>query len=419
MENQEYEVIIQLLAALAVGLLIGIERGWSGRYKDEGDRVAGLRTFSLIGLLGGIWAQLSAITGSWMLGVAFIAVVALIIASHIVGSRETEDVGITTEFAMMLTFSLGVWAALGYYIYSFAATAMVVALLGIKPILHQWVGNIKTEEIYSGIKLLIISLVLLPLLPNQGYGPWHAFNPYWIWWMVVLISGLSFAGYFAIKYAGNRLGTFLTAIIGGLASSTAVTLSMAQFATKHKHQTLFMGGVVIAASIMFIRVLIEVSVVNAGLLNRLWLPLTVMFTSLLLGSSWLWFSHQEADPGPKIELKNPFNLSTALKFGALLGVVMFLSAASNAWFGHEGVYALSIVSGLVDVDAITLSLSRLTLNNLGEEVAIMGIILASAVNTIVKGILFAVVVGMKQSFRLFAVLFFSVAPGLFIAFLMN
>lgn len=316
---QEFTILLQVLAALAVGLLVGIERGWSGRKEDEGDRVAGLRTFSLIGLLGGVSAQLSDITGQWVLGAGFAAVVVMAVASHIVGMRAKNDIGITTEFAMMLTFALGAWASLGFYIYAFATTAIVVALLGIKPVLHRWLQNIQTEEVYAGIKLLVISLVLLPLLPNQGYGPWNALNPYWIWWMVVLISGISFVGYFAIKYAGNRMGTLLTAITGGLASSTAVTLSMAQLAKPHVKKTLFMSGVIVAASIMFIRVLIEVAIVNAPLLNHVWLPISVMFLCLLLGGVWLWFGNKENQPDSEIEMNNPFKLSTALQFGALLG----------------------------------------------------------------------------------------------------
>lgn len=416
---QEFKIIVQVLAALAVGLLIGIERGWSGRKEDEGDRVAGLRTFSLIGLLGGIFAQLSMLMGDWVLGLGFAAVVAMVVASHIVGMRAKDDIGITTEFAMMLTFALGAWAALGFYIYAFATTAIVVALLGIKPVLHRWLRNIQTEEVYAGIKLLVISLVLLPLLPNQGYGPWNALNPYWIWWMVVLISGISFVGYFAIKYAGNRMGTLLTAITGGLASSTAVTLSMAQLAKPHVKKTLFMSGVIVAASIMFIRVLIEVAIVNAPLLNHVWLPISVMFLCLLLGGVWLWFGNKENEPDSEIEMNNPFKLSTALQFGALLGLILLLSEGSKQWFGDEGIYILAIVSGLVDVDAITLSLSRMSLGDLSYSVATAGIILSSAVNTIVKGVLFAFFVGFKNSLKLIAILVISVIPGLVLTFLIG
>lgn len=416
---EDFRIIVQILAALAVGLLVGIERGWSGRKEDEGDRVAGLRTFSLIGLLGGVTAQLSQLMGQWVLGVGFGAVIVMAVASHIVGMRAKDDIGITTEFAMMLTFALGAWASLGFYIYAFATTAIVVALLGIKPVLHRWLRNIQTEEVYAGIKLLVISLVLLPLLPNQGYGPWKALNPYWIWWMVVLISGISFVGYFAIKHAGNRMGTLLTAVTGGLASSTAVTLSMAQLAKPHAQKTLFMSGVIVASSIMFIRVLVEVAVVNAPLFNHVWLPILVMFICLLLGGVWLWFGHQGNEPDSEIEINNPFNLSTALKFGALLGVILLLSAACKRWFGDEGVYVLSIVSGLVDVDAITLSLSRMSVGDLSYSVATAGIILSSVVNTLVKGFLFAFFVGFRTSLKLISILVLAVIPGLALAFLIG
>ncbi len=407
----EYQVVVQLLAALAIGLLIGIERGWSDREEDEGDRVAGLRTFSLIGLLGGVWAQLSVEIGDWVLAVAFIAVAALIIVSHIIETRETEDLGTTTEFAMMLTFSLAAWAALGFYTYALGATVFVVALLNLKPVLHRWLRNIETKEIYAGIKLLIISIVLLPLLPNQGYGPWQALNPYWIWWMVVLICGISFAGYFAIKYVGNKWGTLVTAVTGGLASSTAVTLSLAQFARQHTNKTLFMGGVFFASSIMFIRMLIEVSIVNSSLLTKLWLPTLLLFSGVLLAGAWFLRRQQPATSDPQLEIENPFNLSTALKFGAMLAVILVLSEAMKTRFGNEGVYILSVVSGLMDVDAITLSLSKLAHTDLSPDVATLGIIIASIMNTLVKGFLFAFFVGFKKSLKLIIGLLVAVIPG--------
>ncbi|MDX1586405.1 MAG: DUF4010 domain-containing protein, partial [Balneolaceae bacterium] len=203
-----------------------------------------------------------------------------------------------------------------------------------------------------------------------------------------------------------------------LASSTAVTLSMAQMAKQHKSKTLFMGGVVVASSIMFIRVLIEVAVVNRVLLDRLWLPVTVMFVCLIIGGSWLWFRDKDSDTGTEIELKNPFNLPTALQFGFLLGVILLLSSAAKEWFGDQGIYVLSLVSGLIDVDAITLSLSRMAETDLNESVAITGIVLASAMNTIVKGLLFSFFTGIKASLRLLLVLLVSVIPGLIIVFLM-
>lgn len=410
--NVEFEILLHLLVAFAIGLLIGIERGWSGKQEEEGDRVAGIRTFSLIGILGGVWAILSRHVGEWILAVAFIAVVAMAIVSYIIETRKHEDIGTTTAYTIMLTFALGAWAAYGFYMYALATTALVVALLGMKPVLHKWLRGIETKEIYAGIKMLIISVVLLPLLPNQGYGPWEALNPRWIWWMVVLISGISFVGYFAIKYVGNRLGTLVTSITGGLASSTAVTLSMAQFAQKQDSKTLFMAGVMFASSIMFIRVFVEVSIVNPSLLLPLLFPLIVMFSAILAGGIWLMLNKSSKEEDPHIEISNPFNIVTALKFGGFLALILFLSTAMKEFFGNQGIYLLSVISGLMDVDAITLSLSRLALDDISNEVAVLGIILASVTNTMTKALMFAFFAGFRQSLKLIGLMLAAAVLGI-------
>lgn len=409
-----------LATALAIGLLIGIERGWKGRHEEEGDRTGGIRTFSLIGLLGGVGGLLAQEVSEWILAMAFLSVSALAIVAHILDVRQDKDVGATTAFAMMLTFVLSAWAVFGHEISALGATVIVTALLSYKPVLHNWLKNVKKKEIFAGIKLLIISVVLLPLLPDEGFGPWQALNPYWIWWMVVIISGLSFAGYVAIKLAGRRLGVLLTAITGGLASSTAVTLSLAQFARKSHSKTIFIAGVLFASSIMFIRVLVEVSVVNASLLGPLWAPLLAMFGGMLLLGGWLVFQEQRgtATSETSIELKNPFQLGMALKFGALLGLMLVLSEGVQEWYGDGGIYALSVASGLMDVDAITLSLSRMAKDELAAEVATMGIVLASATNTLVKGAIFTFIAGWKAGLRLTAYLALAIIPGLVLAFVL-
>lgn len=410
----------KLLAALAIGLLIGIERGWNERDQKEGGRVAGIRTFSIIGLLGGIWAIMADIMSEWMLAVAFLAVSALSISAYIIDVRHDNDVGTTTAFTMMLTFVLSAWAVIGQPVLALVVTVLVITLLGYKPVLHRWLRVLEEKEIYAGIKLLVISVALLPFLPNQGYGPYEALNPYWVWWMVVLISGISLVGYFAIKISGDRKGTFLTAITGGLASSTAVTFSLAQFARLSSTKLYFMGGVLVASSIMFVRVGIEVFVVNRALLSQLWLPLGLMFTGILIGGYWFLAkggADQESND-QKIKLENPFQLGLAIRFGLLLALILLLSEAAKEWFGDEGIYVLSVVSGLMDVDAITVSLSRMALNDLRTEAASLGIVLASATNTLVKGFIFAAIVGVKESLKLIFVLFSAVLPGIIVAIYM-
>lgn len=401
-----------LLAALAVGLLIGIERGWSERDEGEGLRVAGLRTFSLIGILGGLWAVLSQELGEWMVFAAFMVVSILIIVGHVLEARKSGDLGTTTAFSMMLTFSLAAWAALGYYVPALITTVVVVALLSMKPVLHRWLRNIETDEVYAGIKLLIISVIFLPLLPNEGYGPWNALNPYWIWWMVVLICGISFVGYFAIKHIGNRLGTFVTSITGGLASSTAVTLSLSQFASEHRSKSLFMGGVMVASSIMFVRVLVEVAFVNAGLLSILWLPILIMFFSVLMAGYWLWHRADKTEVETDLNIDNPFKLGMALKFGGFLAFILVLAEGMKAWLGDQGIYLLSLISGFMDVDAITVSLSRMAIEDLNSHVATLGIVIAAATNTVIKGFIFAFFAGFKESLSFIGLLFLSVIPGL-------
>lgn len=416
----EFKILWTLLTALGVGLLIGIERGWKGRVKEEGDRVAGLRTFSLTGLLGGIIGILSVPVGEWLLAAAFLSFALVVAVAHFVGSKESEDVGFTTSVALLITFSLGIWSSFGNHIYVFIVAVVVVALLGYKPEIHKCLKNIEKKEIYAGIKFLIISVIILPLLPNQGYGPYEALNPYWLWWMVVLITGLSFIGYLSITNLGDRIGILLTALSGALASSTAVTLSLANMAKKTRVSNLYMAGVLIASAIMFIRIIIEVAVVNINLIYTLWPPVLSMIILTLLGIFWLWKSGREKDDKdkPPLKLKNPFQIKMAIQFAVLLAVILLLAEAMKGWFGDEGIYILSVVSGLMDVDAITLSLSKMATEELTEQVAVTGIVLAAVTNTIVKGLMFAFITKFKVSVKLILVMVGSGVAGILVVLFM-
>jgi uncharacterized membrane protein (DUF4010 family) len=294
-------------------------------------------------------------------------------------------------------------------------------LLSYKPVLHKWLTKIKPQDFFSGIKLLIISVVFLPLLPNQGYGPWEALNPYWIWWMVVLISGLSFLGYIVIQFMGTKMGTLVTAFTGALVSSTAVTISLARLAKQGKDNTIFPAGVLLASSIMFVRVIVEVFIVNYSLVSYVWMPLTAMLAGLLACFFWLRYVHEKDDRGSsnrQIEVKNPLRLGMALQFSALLAAILVLSEAMKAWFGNEGIYALSVISGLLDVDAITLTLSRSAKHDLAADAATVGIVLSSITNTLIKGFIFAFIAGIKNYIRLPLLMFAAMLPGLLISIFM-
>ncbi|MCA1750645.1 MAG: MgtC/SapB family protein [Cryomorphaceae bacterium] len=411
----ELNIVLDLLVPLAIGLVIGAERGWSQREVPEGSRVAGLRTFGLAGLFGGISALVAQSLTVWFLPAAFLGLSMVVIVSHYLEFKTNKDLGVTSEMALLLTFVLGAWSVFDQKIAAVSAAVVVTALLGLKPILHKWLRYLKVEEIYAGIKFLIISVVLLPLLPNEGYGPYGALNPYWIWWMVVLISGLSLFGYIAMKSVGRRAGTFITGIVGAMASSTAVTLSLAKLAVKSTRKGVFTTAVLMACVVMFARVLIEVSVVNPALLSALWTPVAGMVAVMVVGGVWIYKSAEPPEADEKIEVGNPLQLGVALKFGLLLAAILLLSEFLSDRFGDQGIIVLAIVSGLADVDAVTLSLSEMAKDRVDEGLASFGIVLASVSNTLVKGGIFTFYVGVKTSLRFIVVILIASAAGVVLA----
>ena len=386
----------RLAVALAIGLLIGLERGWHERERSEGERMAGLRTFGLSGLLGGVWALVAQGQGSLTLGLGFAAFAAVLILAHfqVVRQQDRGDYGITTVVAGLLTFGLGALAISGPM--SLAAAAAVVAtfLLGLKPVLHTWVRQLTQMELMATLKLLLISVVILPVLPDQGFGPWQVLNPYAIWWLVVLITGISFVGYFAVKIMGPHRGVPLTGLFGGLASSTATTLSFSRLGRNQPNlHRLLAAGVAISSATMFPRVLLETAVVNRALLPELVLPMAAMTAIGFGAAAILWRSAPRGATAGDMQLNNPFEIWPALQFGALLAGIMLLAEAAQVWFGDAGIYLLAGISGITDVDAITLSLSRMARGDLSHEVASGAITLAAMVNTVVKAGLVMVVGG--------------------------
>lgn len=405
------ELFERLAIALALGLLIGLERGWKGREAAEGQRIAGIRTFGLISLLGALWAMAAREVGEVLLGFAFVAFAGVLIAAHVVGAREQQGYGITTVVAALITFVLGALSMVGDLAVTAAAAVVTTVLLGVKPLLHEWVQHLKWRELLAAFKLLLISVVLLPVLPDRGYGPWEALNPRQIWWWVVLIATISFVGYFAVRIAGTRLGILFTAMFGGLASSTALTLNFSRLGRRSPGGHLLLSaGIIVAAATMFPRVLLEVGIVNPQLLPLVLWPMLAMTLSCCLAAPLLW---RRAARGscPEVKLENPFELRPALQFGVLLVAIMLLSKAAEQWFGATGIYVLAAVSGLSDVDAITLSLSRLARHDLDAHVAARSIVLASIVNTLAKGTLVSALAGRRMGLQVGNVFLLASAIG--------
>ena len=387
------ELLIGLGLSLAIGLLVGVERGWQERDAPEGARIAGIRTFGLVGLLGGLWAVIGKVLGMVLLGIAFAAIAALMITSHMQDARNGRDVGVTTVVAALVTFALGALAVLGYTNEAAAGAVVTTALLSLKPVLHGWLRRIESLQLFAGIKLLLISVVVLPVLPDQGYGPWQALNPYQIWWMVVLIAAISFAGYVAMRAAGVRRGVLLTGLLGGLASSTATTVTLARLQRGTDLRALLAAGIVAASAIMFPRILLEVAVVNRALLAPLVLPLALMTAIAVVSALWLAHHSRTSSTEPIPQVRNPMELIPALQFGLFLAVVMLLTHGLNEWLGERGLYLLAAISGVADVDAITLSLANLARGSDATDAMWRGIILAAMVNTVFKGVLATFIAG--------------------------
>jgi len=406
------ELLIGLGLSLAIGLLVGIERGWQERDAPEGARIAGIRTFGLVGLLGGLWAVIGEVLGMVLLGIAFAAIAALMITAHLQDVRTGRDVGVTTVVAALVTFALGALAVLGYTKEAAAGAVVTTALLSLKPVLHGWLRDIQSLQLFAGIKLLLISVVVLPVLPDQGYGPWQALNPYQIWWMVVLIAAISFAGYVAMRAAGVRRGVLLTGLLGGLASSTATTVTLARLQRGTDLRALLAAGIVAASAIMFPRILLEVAVVNRALLTPLVLPLALM-TAIAVGAAlWLARRSRTSSTEPIPQVRNPMELVPALQFGLFLALVMLLTHGLNEWLGERGLYLLAAISGVADVDAITLSLANLARGSDATDAMWRGIILAAMVNTVFKGVLATFIAGRALAVYVLPVMGLTATIGL-------
>lgn len=402
--------------ALAIGLLIGLERGWRLRTNDEGTRIAGLRTYGLIGLMGGIGGLLAEHVGPLLPVVMFLALTLVLLVAYSLSQEKFEDVGITSMIASLMTFMLGTLTLYGHTVLASATAVVVTLLLGFKPLLHSWVNKLEQRELEATLKLLLISVVMLPILPDQGYGPWDLFNPYKIWLFVVLIAGISYAGYFAIKILGNRHGTVLTGALGGLVSSTVVSLNLSRYAAQYPNmENALASGILMACATMFVRALLLVSIINHLLLRALLPPLAVMSIFTYLIALVLWKKTSDTPTSHEFGLENPFQLGMALKFAAFLTLILLLSRMAKLYFGDLGTYFLAAVSGIADVDPIILSMAKISTGGIELEVAARAILIAVSVNSCFKGILSWSVGGPAIGLRVGGTLIGAILTGLAIA----
>ncbi|MCS0305392.1 DUF4010 domain-containing protein [Vibrio diabolicus] len=378
-------LIWNLLIALLLGAIVGTQRGWVMRNSVEGSRVAGIRTFSLVGLLGGLVGILANIYTPLLIGFALIALVILTCIAFVIQQKKSGDVSITGVVSIMVVFVLGNLAVSGEAVLAAAAAVITAVVLDNKRELHQALQKLQEYELDAALRLLLISIVMLPLLPNQSYGPWNALNPYEIWWMVVLIASISFVGYFAIKIGGAKRGILFTSVFAGLSSSTALTLQFSHLSREQASiSPLLASGILLSCGTMFPRLLIVLSVINPQLVKLLWPIVMAMMVALYIPAWWIWRRSEVEQIEQSNKQTNPLALQSALFFGLVLAVIMLLAHALSNWFGNAGVLILSALSGITDVDAISLTLGRQSTQTLSVTTAALGILIAASVNTIVK-----------------------------------
>lgn len=402
--------------ALGIGLLVGLERGWRDRQMAEGSRVAGLRTFGLIGLLGGLLALLS--PSSFVLPGIGLACVALYFAASYRGASDASgSLSITTPVAALATYGLGMLAVQGHAVLAVGVAVIVAFLLELKEELHGWLRRIQPAELSAVLQLAVLTAVILPLLPDAGYGPYQALNPYRLWLAVILVAALSLAGHVATRLRGEHQGLMWAGLLGGLASSTAATLSLSRSARDDARLAPAAAAAIVAAcGVMFLRMAVVISLLQPSLAARLGGTLAFLGAVSFIAAAWLWRLRGPVTPGKVAAEAKLFDLSTALGFGLALGAVAVLVRLAKEGLGVAGIYGVAFVSGLADVDAIVISTVQMQAQGGLDVAATSGaILLAVVANLITKAVMARVVGGRIVGWRVAVAYAAVVVCGLLLA----
>jgi uncharacterized membrane protein (DUF4010 family) len=373
-------VFEKVALALGLGLLVGMQR------ESVRSQLAGIRTFALITVLGAICSLLSLTFGGWIVALGALAVGALLVAGNLVQRKTRKaDPGLTTEMAALVMYALGAYLVVGHAAVALALGGGTAVLLHWKQPLHQFIGRIGQDDFKAIMQFVLIAMVIWPVLPDETFGPYHVLNPHKIWFMVVLIVGISLSGYVVQKWLGAQAGSVIGGVLGGLISSTATTVSYARRASAAETSTNLLALILmIATTTAGARILIEIAVVAPGAFTLLALPL-VLHLAWMAGLSAVAYFLAQSE---KIELpahQNPAELMSALIFGGLYALVILAVAAVKDWVGDRGLYVVAILSGLHDLDAITLSTAQLVNEEqLGADLGWRLILVATLSNLTVK-----------------------------------
>ena len=377
--------------ALAIGALVGVER--EKHRERSGHGAAGLRSFMLIAETGALAAWLAQqLAAPWLLGVVLIA---LALISGPLGLQPVRDDrssadrneggGITTAVAALMVYLLGAVTLYGHAGHAVALAIATSAILAFREPMHGLVRKIGTEDLYAGLKLLIATFIVLPLIPNRALDPWGAFNPFQLWTLVIIISALSLVGYVAMRWLGSHRGTALTALAGGLVSSTAVTLSLAKRSRDQESLSAMLAtGVLIAWTVMYLRVIVEVAVVHAPLLTRVAMPMLALAMLCLVLTLRGWRNARDGHSSDDLPIKNPFSLVSATQFALFFTAILFIVKLSENYLPPATLYGVAAIAGFAEVDAMVLSLASLVRDGTDAEMATRAILLTTLTNTWTK-----------------------------------
>lgn len=377
------ELLQGVVIAMALGFLIGLEREYAKRVVDKEEEFAGVRTHTLAALFGFLCAYLAQAYGAWVLLGGMLGFIALVVATYVMFAKS-GSYGITTELSSILSFVIGAVVFQGEVLFAVIAAVIITALLSLKLKLHSFIETLTPGDIRAFIQFVIISAVVLPFLPEEPFGPNGVWNLREIWIMVILVSGISLAGYLLAKLFGARRGTFLAGIVGGLVSSTAVTLSLSRRsgARSSGHHEFAAASILVATAVLYPRIWLETWVVNKVLALQMAIPIGFIML-VAFGVAYAIQRKGGSAPVAPVTPTNPLNFGVAIQFGLIYMAVLWLMDLASASYSTQGLYVTSLVFGATDMDAITLSIAKGTQDD-GVVNGMTAVLLATLSNTVMK-----------------------------------
>ena len=381
----DQDVLLRFGVALVVGALIGVERE---RHFREADRslFAGIRTFTIVSISGALCGYLSTVLNPWLVILGLLVAAMFSVMTYLAQARKFTDIpGTTTELAFVATYLIGVCVMLASMKIGIALGVSLAVLLSTKKQLRLFLDRTNRDDFYATLKFAIIAGVILPFLPRDPFDPFGVLSLYNAWLMVVLVSSISFSGFFAMKFLGERKGLGITALLGGLWSSTATTITFSQRANENpRNYDTYALGTLLACSTMFPRIILVAYVVESSVALRVAIPMAAMGIFGLAVAA-IWYTRKNWGDSPEVTMTNPFSLRPAIKFGVLYSIVYVGSKAAQVYLGDRGLLIAALLTGLLDVNAITIAAANLVHDGaVSAKIATYAIVIAAFANTIAK-----------------------------------